>query len=46
MNKQRHVESGEKIKRGDEYPSFVQYELAPWERSVLDILNERRWPRG
>jgi len=46
MNKQRRLESCEKIKRGEDYPSFVQYELAPWERSVLDILNERRWPRG
>ena len=46
MNKQWSVKPGEKTKRGERCPSFVQYELAPWERTVLDSLNERRWPRG
>ena len=46
MDKLGFAELGEKTKRGERCPSFVQYELAPWERTVLDMLNERRWPRG
>ena len=46
MDKVRNVKPGEKIERGVVYPSFVQYEVAPWERTVLDMLSERRWPRN